>query len=146
MNPLFLFMGRGHGKLSVSPSTASVTGLVSGATAYAGIQFNTSGEEFNTPTGGSSYTSSRGDWLDVGNSDEVWVECNITGGTLGAWNSDNAGTGSRLSLDTTRSWRMLRSTTGTDTTFATFDFYNAASGGNLIGSTGELVFTATRTP
>lgn len=130
----FISFGAAAG-LTVSPSSANISGASTGVTAYAGISYNSSGEEFKTDTSGNSgYTVSRGNWLDVGTAAEVWVQMTRTGGTLGSWNSEDAGS-TRLQLNTTRSWRILRtSPDGSDSIIADFDFYDAASGGNLLAS------------
>ena len=145
MNHLLRFIAHaGVASPAVSPLTVAVTGIVSGGNGYAGISYNLSGEEFKTATTTSSYDTSAGNWLDAGLSSGVWVESTITGGTLGSFNSEDAGQGVRLQLSTTRNFRMVQTVNGTSTTFATFDFYDAASGGSLIGTV-DVVFSATRT-
>jgi len=122
----------------VSPSAANIIGLTVVVPCFAGIQIGSSGAENSTPTNGDqNYTLSRGNWLDRGASSDVWVDRIIT---LGSFNSEDAGAG-RLNLGGTRQFRVVRSTIGTNTTNCTFNYYDAATGGNLIGSV-SLVFTA----
>ncbi|MEE9158969.1 MAG: hypothetical protein V3U60_11345 [Gammaproteobacteria bacterium] len=138
----FLFLGSSHPGIILSPSSANVVGSKTGATAYAGIQFNASGEEFKTDSdGNSAYDVSRGLYIDSGDPDNVWIQWTRTGGTLGDWNSDDAGD-ARVQLSSSRSWRILRAGLGTDTIIGDFDFYDAVTGGGLLASV-SLTFTAT---
>ena len=115
---------------TVSPVGNGDTNFRFGSACYAGVQFNTSGIEYEYTAAGSA-TSSQGNWLDSGLSSEVWVEWTRTGGTLGAWNSINPGT-IRRQLSSTWSYRIIRSTNGTNTIAGYFKMYDAASGGNTL--------------
>ena len=123
------------GTEAVSPNTANIDLFNEAATAYAGVEFNTSGVEYRNANGGStSFTYSRGNWLDVGSSSNVWVERTINSSTGGGGlNWQDAGSG-RLQLSTTRQFGVTRIAIGTYTANVTFDFYDAASGGNLLDS------------
>lgn len=125
--------------LAVSPSPDNITRtIVVSGTAYAILEFNTSGAEFANASGGSTaMTHPRGSWLVAGTSAEVWVERVLDSGTL---NYADPGAG-RLQLNTTRTYGISRTITGIRTTTVTFNFYDAASGGNLLGSA-TIVFTA----
>jgi hypothetical protein len=127
-----MLLSGGAGGLSVSPSTSNITKLEVGGQAYAVIQFNTSGVEYqNTDPAGTTADQSRGNWLDSGSSSDVWVEDASSG--VDAWHT-SAGAG-RLNLGTTRTWIMSESVgIGTDVRNAVFNFYDAAAGGNLIGT------------
>lgn len=127
----------------VSPSTADVSMGIFGATAYAGVQYRSDGTEFVTHNnnGSSAYSVARDDWLDRGLNSQVWVEWIRTGGTLGDWNSQDDGD-TRLAMTATRAWRITRVASGEDTIIGRHDFYDAASGGNLIGSSGNRTFRA----
>jgi hypothetical protein len=114
----------------VSANPGDISLLKVGATCFAGVEFNSSGEEFRNANGGSTvFSFSRGDWLDAGSG--VWIERTVNTGTL---NWLDAGTG-RLALTTSRRYGVTRGTTpGVTTVNITFDFYDAASGGTLLDS------------
>jgi len=80
-------------------------------------------------------SGARGTWLDGGSSSEVWVQRVITSGTL---NHADPGSG-RLQLSSSRQFGVTRSTTGTSTVDLTYNFYDAASGGNLLDSVSILM-------
>ena len=61
----------------------------------------------------------------VGIGSSYWVQATLTSGTL-----DYGTTGSRISLASGTSWGA----TGTTTAVLTLDFYDAASGGSLVGT------------
>jgi len=135
-----------HPGLNVSPSTSDITGTKAAATAYAGIKIQADGEEFRTPANGDSgYTTTLGLWLDSGAPENVWVQWTRSGGSLGDWNDTDDGD-ARLQLSADRNWRIARTSSGTDTIIGTFDFFDAASGGVQIGTSGERTFTATYDP
>lgn len=130
--------------LSVSLDTSDITGIKTGGSAYAGIKFQADGEEFKTPANGdSTYTVSRGMWLDAGEAANVWIQWVRSGGTLGDWNSEDAGD-ARVQLSADRAWRIIRTGVGTDTIIGEFKAYDAASGGAELGATGTLTFSATQ--
>ena len=126
------------GGLSVIPNTNGDDNFRLNANCYAGIQWQNDGDE-------AEYTNSAGlnvigTWLKAGTPAEVWVACAVTSGS---WNSLNPGT-SLLQLSTTRSFRIVRTTNGTHSVTCVFNFYDAASGGNLIATTGSITFNAER--
>ncbi len=127
----------------VSPSNANVVGAKAGATAYAGVQFNSDGIEYKTPTNGdSAYNTSLGAWLDRGLNSAVWVQWTRTGGTEADWNSQDSGDG-RNQLSTSAQWRILISGAGPNNTIiGYFEFWDAASDGNLLHTTDSRTFTA----
>lgn len=139
---LNLLAGGGDG-LIVSPSSDPVIrGTLSPTDCFAGVQFRNDGTEWATAgDGGSEFTSSRGNWLDVGAPSQIWVERTINSGSL---NSSDPGAG-RLQLSTNRSYRVVEAGFGTTTCNVTFDFYNAASGGRLL-ATVTFSLTAESTP
>ena len=134
----------GYRKLRVDAISDPITQASFEDTAYAGVEFQSDGEQYKTPITGpnSTYSTDQGDWLTHGDASDVWVTCTITGGTLGSFNSEDAGQGTRLQLNTSRAWRIVKSSPGTDTIIATFDFHDASSGGNLLDSI-SITFTAT---
>ena len=124
--------------LAVSPSSSNISRFQAAtAPTYAILELNSSGAEFaNISAGSTSMTLGRGSWLDAGTSAEVWVERILDSGTL---NHADPGAG-RLQLSTTRLYGISRSTDGTTTSTVTFNYYDAATGGNLIGSA-TITFT-----
>jgi len=124
------------GGLSVSLASNGDYNFRAVGTCYAGLQINSNGIEYEYTNTGS--TTSLGAWLDAGLNSEVWILMTLISGS---WNSINAGT-TRLQCSTTRSWRILRSSTGSHTVTARFRAYDAASGGNLLSDTGNIIFTA----
>lgn len=122
----------------VSPVNGGDSNIRILSTCYAGIQFNANGYEYECINTG-SYTQNIGLWLDAGLNSEVWVECILT---AGSWNSLNPGTSTRLQLSTTRTWRCLRSSVGVQTATCYFKFWDAASGGNLLHTTGSASYSA----
>ena len=123
----------------VSPATTGDYNSASSGTVYAGVSFNSDSVEYEYNAVGGQY--SLGNWLDSGLNSEVWVERVITSGSF---NSIDAGAG-RLQLSTTRSFRLSRSASGSKTCQVTFNFYDAASGGNLLFTTGSILYEAERT-
>lgn len=109
-------------------------------TAYARIRLNTNGDEdANSSATNPAFTSAlRGVWLDAGASNEVWVERILNSGTL---NNDDPGA-SRVALTTSPIYGVFRTTQGSHTADVTFDFYDAASGGNLL-QTNQILIRAT---
>ena len=117
----------------VSPSGSGVTRLSSNNPTYAGVQYNTSGIEYaNATAGTASYTVSRGNWLDSGTTSEVWLERTLNSGTL---SGSDPGAG-RHAMTSTRTLAVQDTTLlgGAVTCNVTVNFYDAASGGNLLGS------------
>ena len=115
----------------VSPSSTSiVNSRFTAGTTYANLKISSDGIEYeNTVAGNPDPTISRGAWLDAGSNDEVWVERILDVGTL----STDPGSG-RLSLALSKIFGTTRTTTGSKSCTVTFNYYDAASGGNLIGS------------
>lgn len=113
----------------ISPETGGVSKTRFNNDCYAGVRFNASGNEDTLgPTNG--WVNDRGTWLDSGDVAEVWVQRVVNSGSL---NNDDPGTG-RLQLNTTREFSVVRTFVGTQSANVTFNFYDAASGGNLLDS------------
>jgi hypothetical protein len=79
-----------------------------------------------------------GVWLVTGLNSEVWVERTLDSGTL---TTDHIGSG-RLSLVASPISDVRRSTNGFKTCTLTYEFFDAASMGNSLGSK-QIVLTAT---
>ena len=122
----------------VTPNTgvSSNSDTPANAPVYAGVQYNSNGSEYGSDAGG-TFNVGRGVWLDAGLNSEVWVQRVVNSGTL---DGTDSGSG-RLVLSTTRAFSIQRGSLGTDTANVTFNFYDAASGGNLLTSV-TLDFTA----
>lgn len=103
--------------------------LNSNSTCYAGVQYYTNGTEFATSPSG-SWNRARGDWLDSGSNNDVWIERTINSGSL---NSSDPGAG-RFQMNVNRTYRVVRTVVGTHACNLTIDMYDAASGGNLLDS------------
>ena len=135
---LRLMWSFGAEEATVSPSELiSENFTVRPTDCYAGVQYNSSGTEWGSNSGG-GFTVGRGPWLESGAAGDYWVERTVNSGTL---DDQDAGTG-RLQLNTTRSFSIVRTANrGVDTANVTFDFYDAASGGSLLASV-TLTFNA----
>jgi hypothetical protein len=93
------------------------------------VKIDSDGDFYKSDETGSY--SSNGNWLDSGAANEVWVARTITAGTL---SKDDIGTGrtscsSDLEIGTTKSFPD-----GNKSCTFTLNFYDAASGGNLLAS------------
>ena len=124
----------------VSANSANISTIGPDNPVVAGLQINSSGVEWSSNAAG-SYNVGRGVWLDSGLNSEVWVERTIDSGTLDV----DAGSG-RLVLSTTRTYEKHDATIpgGSQTCTVTYDYWDAASGGNLLDSV-QIVHTAERT-
>jgi len=121
--------------LVVSPATSNIANARLLATCYTHISYRNDGTEWASNNAGGLIVT-RGSWLDKGSSSEVWVQ-RVTSDSL----DTDAGSG-RLQLSTTRTYGIQRGVAGTKQITITFNFYDAASAGNLIGSSGLLTLSA----
>ena len=103
---------------------------------YGGVQFNTSGLEYEYTILGGTVAVGDG-WLDSGASSEVWVERIIT---AGSWNNLDPGAG-RHQLSTTRSFQLVIGSPGQIAVTGYFKFWDATSGGNLLQQTASATYT-----
>jgi len=117
--------------LAASPIGGNIYNFRLGINCYSGLSFNSNGVEYWCTNSG-SFTTNKGAWMDSGAAGDYWVQFVVTSGSF---NSINPGTG-RLNLATTRQCRIVDTTTsgGSVTCSFTANFYDAASGGNLVGS------------
>lgn len=129
--------------LILSPAPFGVTGVVLDAPCFAGVQYKPDGSELAAQDASSSFVISRGNWLNKGDSNSVYIQWTRTGGTLADWNSTDSGD-ARVQMNINRQWRIIRSILGVDTITGKFDFWNDATGGSLIATTGIITFTAER--
>lgn len=128
--------------IRVSLNADDVTRDTASNPTYAGVQYNSSGSEFaNNVDGSSSYTVSRGAWLDAGLNSEVWLERVINSGSL---NSNDPGAG-RMQMTSTIFLEVADSTIpgGPVECNVTINAYDAATDGQLLG-TATYTLSATR--
>ncbi len=115
----------------VQANTSGITSAGVSGTVYAGVEFNTSGAELrNDGPSSTSFTTSRGSWLNSGSASAVWIERILNSGTLD-WEDPGAG---RFQLNASRKYGVSRATNGLKVANVTFNFYDASSGGNLLDS------------
>ncbi len=140
--PYGVFVPPAGSGVTVTADTSDESAVAFNETCFAGISFNTDGQEYHRDTNpGTNWTfDTRTGWLDSGSSSDVWIERTVNSGSL---NDTDPGSG-RLQLNTTRNYGNSRPNPGTATVNITFDFYDAASGGSLL-DTVTLDINATRT-
>ena len=104
-----------------------------------GIRIGADGKYYTSDFNG-AYGAAVGDYILGGTSSQVWVQRAITAGTL---TSDGIGA-SRVSCSTNRVMSVTQVLEGTKFCTFTLSFYDAASGGNLLGSK-SVTISATNT-
>lgn len=140
-----------RGATTLSVATSGVTRSAALSAVYAGISYSAipSGgganifEYSNNASGASSYTVSRGFWCDYAANQNIWVSRTITSGSL---NSSDPGT-ERYQMSSPRLFEVVDTSIpdGAVTCTLTINFYDAASGGNLLDTTGSITLSAERT-
>lgn len=119
---------------AVAPSSLDVTSsTIEPDDCTAVIEYRTDGNEWvNDGNGGGIATVNRNTWLTRGSASEVWIERTFTG-TL----NEDFGAG-RQQVTSTKRLTAFRDGTisgaGATSATVTVNFYDAASGGNLLGS------------
>ena len=130
---------RGAGVSGPAVDTSVITDLenfrVFSSPCYARVKCDNDGDWYESNNAG-SYSAAEGTWLTSGLNSEVWIERTIDSGTL----TTDAGSG-RLACSVDRVFDVQRSTFGAKTCTLTFEFWDAASGGNSLG-TKQIVLTA----
>lgn len=106
---------------------------------YVGIQFNTSGTEYERSPSTGSYNANQGPWLTGGSTGDYWVEFIRT---AGAASFDGMSNSTRYNLGTTRSFG-LTDAGGTNSITGYFRFWDAASGGSTLATTSTVSWSAT---
>ena len=117
--------------LTVTASGNSVSNLRLNATCYAGVTYSSDENEYNNQGDADDSTLDATfiqKLINNGNGEDVWVERTINSGSL---NHEDPGAG-RHQLSTTRRFGVVRSGVGTESCNLTVNFYDAASGGNLL--------------
>jgi hypothetical protein len=128
-------------------TSASLSCSRSGGAAaiYAGIQLNSDGTTlFNNASGTSTFDVSADPWLSSGVASLAYVERTSGSGTLN-WIDDTGG--GRVQMNANRQLGCLDTTNDSNPSFAgiTLNFYDAASGGTLLGSIGPITIQASKT-
>lgn len=131
-------------QIVVSPRVDGASTTRENNNCFVGFQIASSGTEYEYNNVGSLVSATT--WLDSGTAAEVWVMWTRTGGTLSDWNNLGGGNNNvRLQCSTTRSFRISRTTTGTDTIQGYTRWYDAATGGKLLFTTSTVTWSAERT-
>ena len=117
---------------SVSRSTAGVN-------CYAGLEVNSDGKCYGNNADGSASWASKvdlsQDWLSSGSSTGVYVEYSTSGGSAD-WVDDFGGAGSRVAVSTNpRVGPVCTTGFSSDVVTVQLNFYDAPTGGTLLGST-----------
>jgi len=95
---------------------------------WAGVRFNADGGEDEKGNTDAWDDNGRGNWLDLGDAENAWIERTINSGGL---NDEDAGSG-RLQMNTSRAFSVTRDTEGIEVCNITFTAWDAASGGNQL--------------
>lgn len=115
----------------------AVTRSGSGGNVYAGLRVNSDGScDGNNADGSASYSSpvSEDNWLSSGSATGVYVEYESISGSAD-WEDTYGGDGVRVSVSTSPRLGVVRSAAfGADVKAIKLHFYDAASGGNLLGT------------
>lgn len=140
-------IGMWHEPASSGPTVSALANGDSNAAiidaVYAGVKFDTDGEEYER-TGIGGFTASVGTWLDSGTSSQVWVEFIRTGGTLTKF--DNRNNSQRYQANVDSDWYIIDTLANStaETVIGYFRFWDAASGGNLLQTTSGATWSANR--
>ncbi len=117
----------------VTPSSADSLAVCAGTACYSGVSFNNNGIEYNRNSNDPNdwLAAIRGTWLSVGLADEVWIEViQNSGDPLSV--QPPAG---RNQLNVALNYGLEELVSGQTTAGNfTFNFYDAVSGGDLLGS------------
>lgn len=107
-----------------------------------GVEWNTDGNEYETNR--TTFDQNIGQWLDTGLPQSVWVIFTRTANS----NFQTLSSSVRYQINVNRRYSNTRSTVGTTTSSGYFQFYDAASGGNLLDrapDTGSVNYVCTIT-
>ena len=139
LNTLFAGIGTVGSSPTVSAlANGDTNSRIIGTYCDVGVQFNTAGTEHEQAPNG-TWGASLGDWLDSGSASDVWVVFTRTSGS----NFDSHTSGTRYNLGSTQSFTIRAFDVETVTVTGYFQFYDAASGGNLLQTTSTVSWQAT---
>lgn len=150
LNAIFCATGTvsGPSVSAVCDGDGNATSGSSANTCWVGVQFNINGNEYEYVGTTSTPTTNIGAWLDSGSASDVWVVFTLTSGTMFAGMTS----GTRYNLGTTQTFyrSVTRTIAGTNTTTCSgyFQFYDAATGGNLLQrapASGSSTYSASAT-
>ena len=121
--------------INLSPATSGITRERASAPCWCNIQFNADGIEYSNSVEGLDdlSLSTRGQWLDSGSADQVWIACTINSGSL----YQNDASGGRVRCDNSPTFKVRDNTLnagGPEQANVTFTFYDALSGGNTLAT------------
>jgi hypothetical protein len=122
--------------VDVDMSNTIVANTEAAGTVISNIKIDSDGMVYESNSAG-SYGAATETWLTSGLNSEVWVERQITSGTL---TTDDIGA-SRVACTSDLETGVTRAAPGTKTAQVIFSFYDAASGGNLL-DTAHVLFEA----
>ena len=105
---------------------------------YAGMRFDEDGNEQHAVATSGNFSNNGDVWLDEGSAADVWVTRSVT---AGSWNNIDPGTG-RHNLVSGESFRVFKSTPGIQSVTGSFEFFDAASGGNSLDTTASATWSA----
>lgn len=134
-----------YGVFAAAASGPSLSPIANGdanvraGTCYVGIQFNSSGVEYERSATTGSYNVSQGNWLDSGTASDYWVEFIRTGGSAASFSGMANST--RYNLGTTRSFGF-DDNGGFNNIIGYFRFWDAASGGTNVATTSSATWSA----
>ena len=100
------------------------------ATAYAGVYLKSDGVEYAVGNDNTSEGATLTSWLDSGMANGVWAYATVTSGSIEV----DAGTGSWVSLNTSRHWAKRQSSLGTGTAVLYIEASDDEFGSNVIDS------------
>lgn len=95
-------------------------------TAYAGVRVDSDGDLYEQGPAIGTFSSYE-TWLDSGLNSEVWVLCSVVSGSV-----SGSATATRLACTSDRTWTVNNGGSGTTGAQVDLQFYDAASGGNLL--------------
>jgi len=107
---------------------------------YSGFLLVNDGQEYEINNLGNGVSGTT--WLDSGSASEVWAQWVKTSGST--WNSSDPGSG-RLQLSTSRTWRLIQTSTGIRTITGYVIFWPSASGGSPIYTSATVSWQAENT-
>jgi len=139
LNTLFAGIGTVGGSPTVSAVGAGdVNTHGFGGDCWVGINWATDGEEYPLLKGSGANGATAGTWLDSGSNSDVWV---VFTRTAGATNWDSHTSGTRYNINVDQKY-YLQSFGAYETISGYFQFYDAATGGNLLDTTPTALWSA----
>lgn len=124
--------------LACSINTSNAFRIRFNNTCTSGVSYAANGIEYKRRNTGTWNFTSRGNWLDEGDADDVWVQVTVNSGSL---NSGNPGSG-RLQLTVDRQYGVIRTSVGSHNANVSVTMWDAASGGNILDGPTTFDITA----